>query len=606
MHRLTAATGSQAWIGMIPPRQLFDRTVRFINLRVLLCILFPALLMPARQAPAQVPATIDTEALRRRDENAEQERRQRQQAPAARLLPEPDERDTDSKPLPSDTSCFPVQRIVLTLPERLPGPVREAGLRHLAQGPFQQAQAYLERYQEQCLGPAAISELAARIGRRILAQGYSTTRIMVPEQDLSAGTLTLALLPGIIGTIRFADSAQELQWRTAFPAAPGDLLNLRDLEQGLEQMKRLPSQEVDIDIMPGGQAGESDVILRIKRGKPWRLTASLDDGGARSTGKLQAGLQLALDGPLGLNDMLSAGILRDADRAGAAHGTGGGQFAYALPFGYWDFSLLASRHAYHQRIAGYNQTFMSSGQARNLEWKVQRLFQRDQTQKNSWQFRLGKRWSQAYIDDTEIALQRRHATFAEFGWLHRHYLGASQLDLTLATRWGVSWFNGQRDPTDRPPDAPTLRYTLHTLDAALTTPFRLAGHSAIHNATLRLQTSRSPLYLSEQFSIGGRYTVRGFSGETVLAGERGFYLRNDVSLPLAGSAHAVYLGLDAGQVAGPATHQLAGKHLAGAALGLRGNLGSLSYDLFAGWPLKKPPGFAEKHPVFGFNLSVQY
>jgi hemolysin activation/secretion protein len=92
---------------------------------------------------------------------------------------------------------------------------------------------------------------------------------MAPEQDLSAGTLTMVLLPGIIRAIRFADPARQSQWRNAFPAAPGDLLNLRDLEQGLEQMKRLPSQDVDIDIMPGGQVGESDVVLRVKRGKPW-------------------------------------------------------------------------------------------------------------------------------------------------------------------------------------------------------------------------------------------------------------------------------------------------------------------------------------------------
>jgi len=591
---------------MTPLSRLCHPLVYLVSLLALPCMVLTVLLLPAGQASAQAPATIDTEALRRRDETAEQELRQRQQAPAVRLLPKPGDGDPDRQPLPADASCFLVQRIMLTLPEQLSGPAREAGQRHLAQGAFQQAQASLQQYQGQCLGPAAIGELAARIGRRLLAQGYSTTRIMVPEQDLSAGTLTLHLLPGIIRTIRFAEPARQSHWRTAFPAAAGDLLNLRDLEQGLEQMKRLPSQDVDIDIMPGEQAGESDVVLRVKRGKPWRLVASLDDGGARSTGRLQANVQLALDGPLGLNDMLSAGLLRDADRAGAARGTGGGQFAYTVPYGYWNFSLSASRHAYHQRIAGYNQTFLSSGDARNLEWKVLHLFQRDQTQKNSWQLKLGKRWSQAYIDDTEIAVQRRHNSFAELGWLHRHYLGPSQLDLTLATRWGTSWFNGQADPPDRASDAPTLRYTLHTLDAALATPFRLAGHSALHNATLRLQTSRSPLYLSEQFSIGGRYTVRGFDGEAVLAAERGFYLRNDISLPLADSGHAVYLGLDAGQVSGPATRQLAGRHLAGAALGLRGNLGKVSYDLFTGWPVKKPPGFAGTHPVFGFSLSVQY
>lgn len=591
---------------MISISQSFARVVCSMKLLAPLWIMLPILLVPAPHASAQAPATVDTEVLRRRDENAEQERRQRQQAPAVRLLPEPDESEANSKPLPAEAHCFPVQHIVLALPEQLSGPVRQAGLRHLAQGPFQQAQAYLERYQGQCLGPAAISELAARIGRRILAQGYSTTRVTVPEQDLSTGTLTLTLLPGIIRTIRFADPARESGWRTAFPAAPGDLLNLRDLEQGLEQIKRLPSQEMEIDIVPGDQTGESDVVLDLKRSKPWRLSASLDDGGVRSTGKLQAGLQLGLDSPLGLNDMFSVGILRDADRAGAAHGVRGGQFSYSLPYGYWNFSLSGSGHAYHQRIAGYNQTFLSSGRSRSLEWKAQHLFQRDQTQKNSWQFRLGKRWSQAYIDDTEIAVQRRHTTFAEISWLHRHYLGPSQLDLTLATRWGVGWFNGQTDPKDRQADAPTLRYTLHTLDATLVTPFSLASHAAIHSATLRLQASRSPLYLSEQFSMGGRYTVRGFSGETVLAAERGFYLRNDVSLPLAASTHAAYLGLDVGQVGGPATRELAGNRLAGAALGLRGSVGGFTYDLFAGWPLSKPASFPAKHPVFGFSLSVQY
>lgn len=591
---------------MIPTRQSFDRILRFIHPLALPGILLWVLLMPAQHASAQASTTLDAEALRRRDESAEQERRQRQQEPAVRLPVELDDSDAEGRPLPADANCFPVQRIVLTLPERLSDPVRQAGMRHLAQGPFRQAQAYLDRYRGQCLGPAAIGELAARIGRRILAEGYSTTRVMVPEQDLSAGTLSLVLLPGIVRTIRFAEPDRSAGWRTAFPLAPGDLLNLRDLEQGLEQMKRLPSQEVDIDIVPGVQAGESDVILRLKQSRPWRLVANLDDGGARSTGRLQAGLKLALDGPLGLNDMLSAGLLRDADRAGAAHGTGGGQFAYTLPYGYWNFSLSASRHGYHQRIAGHNQTFLFSGHARNLEWKVQQLFQRDQTEKNSWQFRLGKRWSQAYIDDTEIAVQRRHATFAEIGWLHRHYLGPSQLDLTLAARWGVRWLNGQDDPEGRQPGAPTLRYSLQTLDATVATPFRLAGQSATHNATLRLQTSRSPLYLSEQFSIGGRYTVRGFDGETVLAGERGFYLRNDISLPLAASAHAVYLGIDMGRVAGPATRQLAGRHLAGAAIGLRGNLAGLSYDLFAGCPLSRPPDFPAKHPAFGFSLSYVY
>ena len=230
----------------------------------------------------------------------------------------------------------------------------------------------------------------------------------------------------------------------------------------------------------------------------------------------------------------------------------------------------------------------------------------DQSQKNSLQFRLAKRWSAAYIDDTEIMVQRRNTTVAELAWLHRHYLGAAQLDLTLASRWGVSWLNGQGDEPGREPGAPAFRYSLQTLDATLTTPFSLAGQPLVHSATLRAQTTRSALYVVDQFSIGSRYTVRGFDGETVLAAERGYFLRNDIELPLGSSGQSLYAGLDYGELFGPSVRQLPGSRLAGAAVGVRGSAHGLAYDLFAGWALHKPAGYATRNPVFGFNLSYQF
>jgi hemolysin activation/secretion protein len=565
-----------------------------------------ALVCAMQSVHAQTPQTADSEEQRRRSQAEAQERQQRQQAPGVTLRKQPSTAEGARLPLPVDTPCFPIRRIVLAVPDQLPAVIRSAGASLLPQDPFYDARRYLQQYTMQCLGHTAISELARRLNRRILAQGYSTTRVAVPEQDLSSGSLTFTLLPGVIRAIRFSDAASGGSWRSAFPARPGDLLNLRDLEQGLEQMKRVPSQEVDMEIVPGDVAGESDVLIHLRRGKPWKLIASADDGGARSTGKRQAGLTVALDNALGANDLFSAGVTSDGERQGGERGSGGANLSYALPYGYWNFALAASRYRYHQRVAGYNESFLSSGRSRDLELKVQRLFQRDQSQKNSWQFRLGKRWSNAFIDDTEITVQHRNTTFAELAWLHRHYLGDLQLDLTLANRWGVAWFNGQADDEGREPGSPTLRYSLQTLDATLLAPFTLAGRAWTYSATLRAQTSHSRLYLADQFSIGSRYTVRGFDGETTLAAERGFYLRNGIDLPLAGSGQSVYAGLDYGQVFGPSLRYQPGDRLAGATLGLRGSYSGLSYDLFAGWALLRPAGFHTRNPVFGFTLSYQY
>ncbi|WP_055333874.1 POTRA domain-containing protein, partial [Ralstonia solanacearum] len=72
----------------------------------------------------------------------------------------------------------------------------------------------------------------------------------------------------------------------------GDLLNLRDLEQGLEQMKRVASQDVDMQIVPTDVPGMSDVVISVKRAKPWTVVAAVDNSGTRSTGKLQGNLSL--------------------------------------------------------------------------------------------------------------------------------------------------------------------------------------------------------------------------------------------------------------------------------------------------------------------------
>ena len=559
-------------------------------------------LCAAQRVQAQ---TLDSEVQRRRSQADAQERLERQQAPDVRLPAATGSATNDDAPLPADARCFPIHRILLAVPAQLPPAMQSAGASVLPQDPFHDVLVYLQRYENQCLGADAISELGRRVNRRILAQGYSTTRVSVPEQALGSQTLTFMLIPGVIRAFRFSEPGGA-NWQSAFPSRPGDLLNLRDLEQGLEQIKRVPSQDVEMEIVPGELAGESDVVIHMKRGKRWRVIATADDSGARGTGKLQAGLSVALDNALGLNDLFSAGASKDGEHDDASQGTGGAHLSYALPYGYWNLALSASRYRYHQKVAGNNETFMSSGRSRELELKVQRLFQRDQSQKNSLQFRLAKRWSAAYIDDTEIMVQRRNTTVAELAWLHRHYLGAAQLDLTLASRWGVSWFNGQGDEPGREPGAPAFRYSLQTLDATLTTPFSLAGQPLVHSATLRAQTTRSALYVVDQFSIGSRYTVRGFDGETMLAAERGYFLRNDIELPLGSSGQSLYAGLDYGQLFGPSVRQLPGSRLAGAAVGVRGSTHGLAYDLFAGWALHKPAGYATRNPVFGFNLSYQF
>ena len=115
--------------------------------------------------------------------------------------------------------------------------------------------------------------------------------------------------------------------------------------------------------------------------------------------------------------------------------------------------------------------------------------------------------------------------------------------------------------------------------------FKLAGQALRYSGNVRAQWNDTPLVPLDRFSIGGRYTVRGFDGELILAAERGWLIRNDLGCALGNSGQEAYLGLDHGEVAGPSSDLLLGKRLTGAVLGLRGAVKTLAYDLFVGTTL---------------------
>lgn len=295
-------------------------------------LLSVASLIPMTVFAQQAPTPADRAAAARA--NAEQDRQTQQQrdvqqrdatvrAPSVRS----DVPNAETYPsLPVEQPCFRIDRFALDVPDSLPVAVRSQGASALHMDRFAFAREWLDHYAGQCIGRQGVDVLIKGLSATILSRGYVTTRVLVPEQDLSNGTLRLSLIPGTIRHVRFADEKLRCTWKTAFPTGDGEILNLRDLEQGLEQMKRVSSQDVSMQIVPGALPGESDVVLDVKRGKPWTVVASIDNSGTRATGKLQGNLSLGIDNPLGLNDVFNVGVSQDlelGDRRLGSHGWNG-------------------------------------------------------------------------------------------------------------------------------------------------------------------------------------------------------------------------------------------------------------------------------------------
>jgi hemolysin activation/secretion protein len=291
------------------------------------------------------------------------------------------------------------------------------------------------------------------------------------------------------------------------------------------------------------------------------------------------------------------------------HGTRGWNGYYSVPWGYWTATVSAYSSNYFQQIAGVNTTFISSGKSQNVDLKLHRVLHRNQNDVFGMQVRLTRRFGKSYIEDTEIPQQRRNNTILEIGVTDRHYFGQSQLDASFGFRQGIGALGAQPDALAAE-DGPTWRYRMMVLDANLSVPFKIAEQGFRYVTTVRGQFTNDRLYYVDDLTIGSRYTVRGFDGESQLAGERGFYWRNELQAPLGGTGQAIYAGIDYGRVYGPTTAALVGTQLAGAVVGLRGGLGSrfgsVSYDVFVGTPVYKPEAFHTAGVTGGMQLVYQY
>ena len=469
---------------------------------------------------------------------------------------------------------------------------------------------FLERttrpYKDKELSLSDINKLINAMNQSLMARGFSTSRIVVPEQNLSSGELRLVLQIGYIGTVRFAESSDALYWKNLFPFHEGDILNVRDIEQGIEQAKRLPSQDITVKLLPAQEPQMTDLVLTVTRGKNVYGTISLDDSGLKDTGKLQLYGSVGIDQIFQRNDILRIGVNLDGAQDGYAKGTRGHNISYTIPYGAHTFTLSYQRSKYHQTVESRPYDFISAGDTNISTFSWDYALHRSASMKTSLDIRLRKRNSHSFINDVEIPIQAMHQTSLEVGYAERLYIERDTLYFRIAHRFGLGWLGAQEEKTY--PNAPKTRYRLWLVDVDYVHPFTFGHRPATFTSSLHGQWTMNEqrLYGVDMISMGGRYTVRGFDGEVTLMGANGWYLRNEFATKFPKQQAELYLGLDVGAVYGYGADLYNGHVLAGAAIGLRGAIDTLSYDVFAAAPIIKPEGFHTSDVTYGFSLGLKF
>ena len=455
-----------------------------------------------------------------------------------------------------------------------------------------------------------ITNIRNAFQRKLLDKGYVTSQVYIPEQNLNAGTLQFMVMPGRVEDIRYSASSAHGPWRTAFSVRPGDILNIRDVEQGLEQMKRVSSQSVTMQLLPGTSVGTSIIELTIKQDKPVHGSISFDNSGLESTGVYQGSFTSSFDQVFRANDTFTMSLSGDLSGSGSIKGTRAASLNYVIPHGKDTFSVSFSKSRYHQTIQSNPYDFTYSGKSTTMKAKWNHVWSRTQREKRAFDISISTRHNHRFINDMEIPVQALRTTSMEFGVSNRKYIGNATLYSRLGFQWGIGALGAQPEhKASVAMGGPTSRYHMWLVDVDYRKPFIMGHRPASFTSSFHGQWVQGGkrLYSVDTINIGNRYSIYGFDGEYTLMGDSGWYVRNEVSSVIPRLNTEVYLGLDVGAVYGKSTEALVGKTIAGTALGVRGNYASgLLFDAFVSTPLYKPQGYHTKKFYSGFTVGYRF
>ncbi|MDR6956179.1 hemolysin activation/secretion protein [Pseudomonas brassicacearum] len=473
--------------------------------RLCLALLCLSPLTLARAAPT--PG--DTDLIRERQNRLLEEQQRRLEE----LKDLPGQEAKPAQPTaPADTRCFPIKTIELKGADSLSARERER---------------LLKPYIGQCLGVPQLNELLKVITDHYIEKGLVTSRAYLPQQDLSGGHLSVLVVEGRLEGLKGAENSKlsERELAMAFPGKTGELVNLREIEQMVDQLNRLPSNQAKMELTPGKNVGGSEVRVTNEPQKPWRAGLSRSNDGQRSTGEQQWGTSFEWDSPLGLADQLMLRGGHDA-MTDHQHTSRNAMLYYNLPFGWWNLSYTYSQSEYRSQIPANGFNFKQTGDSQNHQVRLERVIHRDALSKTSLNTGLAYLRTNNFIEDSKLAVSSNRLSEAQFGINHGRRVGSAFVNLDLGMQQGIGAFDAQGD-NDPGPGQADARYRKYTATASYLQPFKLWDESFSFSSLMTGQRSEDVLFSPQRMSLGGQSSIRGYKDQS-LSGDSGGYWRNDL------------------------------------------------------------------------------
>ncbi|WP_077464891.1 ShlB/FhaC/HecB family hemolysin secretion/activation protein [Rodentibacter sp. Ppn85] len=448
-----------------------------------------------------------------------------------------------------------------------------------------------------CISEDMLNQLSKNITAAYLQAGY----IYNPFQFQTDGTerLILQVIEGKVSKISGKDNI--VNPALLFPNLIGQPLNIRDLDQGLDQTNRFSGSKVTLDVLPQ-ENGDVEIALHNDYEKRMNTRLSIDNFGTKNTGEWVVRGFINIDSPLGLSDTFSLSAshslrphLYPYNRSAA--------FYYSIPYGYYTMSIFASLSQYRSDLNLPHKKLQQSGRTWQVGSRLERVVKRGSNAVSTAYIQLEHINAKNGLEDIVYMNQSPIISTANIGF--------NQLWLIENGLW-LLYGNYEYGKLFKKNNSEGLYQNYHKFSTNIDFIAYHSWLSQTFRQQHRLTAQYSSTYLPtiKQQDILGRGSVRGFRFMSSTA-EKALVLENNLFISKSWGDWLVepYIGLDLGiqrNVAKEGQISFSSKALGGA-VGVKTTL-KQRYSFNLEWAKGKlfTPSENFSEQMLSFNASINF
>lgn len=394
-------------------------------------------------------------------------------------------------------------------------------------------QQFAKPYEGKNVTIEQLNQLRHDLSRYYLQKGYINSGVRIPDQKIANGVVTLEIIEGRLTQIE-VEGLQRLNRNhivNRIPIEYHQILNLNDLSDKMKLLNRDPLiKQINAKLLPGEKLGESILKLRIVEDNAFYYSVAVDNYLPPSVGSERFVLGMGHSNLLGFSDRLGFNFELSEGLTGV-----NGSYDFPVTSGDSRLGVYAEYSDYVAVEAPFDQIDIESeSNTVGISYGVPVIHTLDEDLAAS------------------VTLEKRHNESTLLGEPFSFALGSilGEMDLTVL---GLSLDWVSRKPTQVFSVFGTLRIGLNALDATENNgdipdgEFSLIRVNAQYgqllpfwNSQLQLRTgfqyTPDNLLALEKYSIGGRYSVRGYR-ENQFVRDNGIALTLEWRQPLISNAN---------------------------------------------------------------------